>query len=375
MRDDLSVWIEVDLGRVRSNVENLKSLLAGGTKLLAVVKANGYGHGDAAVAKAAVDGGADWLGVARVEEGVAVRESGVTKPILVLAEPPHGAIPKAVESGLTLTVYTAPTARAIARVGASTHRRFADVHVKVDTGMHRYGVAPMALESLIDTISGLTGIEISGIWSHFAVADDALNPYTLTQHQIFLDVLEALGDKGSGWMKHMANSAAAISFPDAHHDMVRTGISIYGIPPSDELSNEASLLPAMTLKSRVGQLKRLAVGEAISYGQRYRMKHEGWVATIPCGYADGVRRALSNVGEVLIRGKRYTISGTITMDHLLVDVGDDEVDVGDEVVLLGSQGAEQITAQQIADKLGTIPYEVVCGMNARVQRIYVERGP
>lgn len=374
MRDDLSVWIEVDLGRIRRNVENLKALLSPSTKLLAVVKANGYGHGDSAVAKAAVDGGADWIGVARVEEGVAVRESGISKPILVLAEPPHGAIAKAVESALTLTVYTEPTARAIARAGASTHQRFAEVHVKVDTGMHRYGVAPESMQSLIDTISGLRGIEISGIWSHFAVADDVLNPYTKKQHEVFLEALQTLGDKASGWMKHMANSAATMSFPEAHHDIVRTGISIYGISPSPDLSDAVALSPAMTLKSRVGQMKKLRVDEPISYGQRYRMPRDGWVATIPCGYADGMRRALSNSGEVLIRGRRYTISGTITMDHLLVDVGDDEVEVGDEVVLLGPQGAEEITVEQIASKLETIPYEVVCGMNARVQRIYVDRG-
>jgi alanine racemase len=245
--------------------------------------------------------------------------------------------------------------------------------LKVDTGMHRYGVPYDDAGRFLDLLRSIDGVEVEGIWTHFAVAEDVTNAFTAQQHKLFCELLDSLGTRADGLIRHMSNSAGALTLPEAHLDMVRTGIAIYGICPVEELIDTLKLEPAMSVKSRAGMVKRLAAGEAISYGQRYTMRAPGWVTTVPCGYADGLRRSLSNSGEVLIRGKRYLISGTITMDHFLVDTGDDEVQVGDEVVILGRQGAEQVTAHEMAAKLGTIPYEVVCGISARVPRIYLDR--
>lgn len=368
--DALALWAEVDLGCIRRNVARIKQMLQPGAALLAVVKANAYGHGEVEAAEAAIDGGADWLGVARVDEGAALRRAGIDRPILLLAQPPLSALPAAAEYKLTPTVYTEQAARAWA-VQASGGRL--PCHLKVDTGMHRYGVPFDQAGDFIDLIRSIDGLELQGIWTHFAVADDVANAFTAQQHKLFVELLDNLGPKVDGLIRHMSNSAGSLTFPEAHLDMVRPGIAIYGICPVRELIDTLKLEPAMSLKSRVGMVKRLPAGEAISYGQRYTLSRPGLVATVPCGYADGLRRSLSNLGEVLIRGKRYLISGTITMDHFLVDLGDDEVKVGDEVVILGRQGSEEVTAQEMADRLDTIPYEVVCGISARVRRIYLNR--
>jgi alanine racemase len=261
----------------------------------------------------------------------------------------------------------------LASLAAASGKRIR-AHMKVDTGMHRYGVPCERAVGFLGLLNSLQNIEVTGVWTHFAVAEEVTNPYTTMQSKRFLELLNELVP-GDGVIRHMCNSAGAITMPSAHLDMVRAGIALWGIHPSPELAHLVHLEPAMSLKSRVGMIKRLAAGEAISYGQKYRMARDGWVATIPCGYADGLRRALGNVGEVLIGGKRYRISGTITMDHFLVDVGDDELEVGEEVVILGAQGQDRITAQEMADCLGTIPYEVVCGISARVPRLYKDSRP
>jgi alanine racemase len=369
--DALALWAEVDLDCIRHNVSGIKGMLKPGTLLLAVVKANAYGHGEVEAAGAAIDGGADWLGVARVEEGAALRRAGIDRPILLLAQPPVNALPAAAEYSLTPTIYTEAAARAWAEQ-AGPGRRLR-CHLKVDTGMHRYGIPCDDAERFIDLMRSLDGVELEGIWTHFAVAEEVSNSFTSQQHKLFLELLEGLGDRTDGLIRHMSNSAGSLTFPEAHLDLVRTGIATYGIYPSPALNDTLELEPAMSLKARVGMVKRLPAGESISYGQRYTLSRDGVVATIPCGYADGLRRSLTNSGEVLIRGKRYRISGTITMDHFLVDAGDDQLEIGDEVVILGRQGSEEITAQEMADKLGTIPYEIVCGISARVRRVYLNR--
>ena len=382
--DDLPLWAEVDLGRIRGNVQRLRGLLRPGARLLAVVKADGYGHGGVMAARAALEGGADWLGVARVGEGAALRAAGITAPVLMLAEPPAGGVLRAVELDLVPTLYTVDSLRKFA-AAARLAGRVVPVHVKVDTGMHRYGVAPDDAEAFLDLVRGEEGLHLQGLWSHFAVAEDVLNPYTKQQFESFTDVLAQVGalagrppgssgGPAGGLIRHLANSAALLTFPEAHFDMVRTGIAVYGIHPSPELADRVRLEPAMSFKSRVGLARVLPAGESVSYGQRFVMPRDGIVATIPCGYADGVRRALTNRGEVLIRGRRHRISGTVTMDHFMVDVGEAVVEPGDEVVLLGRQGALEITAQDLADQLSTIPYEVVCGIGARVPRVYTDPG-
>lgn len=369
--DHLAIWAEIDLGCIRRNVARVKATLAPGTLMLNVVKANGYGHGEVEAAGAAIDGGADWLGVARVEEGSALRRAGIVTPILLLAEPPLGAVGAAIANNLTPTIYTAGTLDAFnnAALEAGT---VAWVHLKVDTGMHRYGVAPAGVMDFIELIDSLKGINLTGLWTHFAVAEDVTNSFTQQQYKLFGEVVDSLGERSAGLIRHLCNSSGTLTLPDGHFDMVRTGIVTYGIHPSPGLVPLVDLEPAMSWKSRVGLTKRLAAGEAISYGQRYTMPEDGFVSTIPCGYADGLRRLLSNNGEVLIRGKRFGICGTITMDHFLVDTGQDELQPGEEVVILGCQGNECISAQEIADRLDTIAYEVVCGISSRVARIYLE---
>ena len=368
--EDLPLWAEVDLAKIRRNVARLKALLSPGTRLLAVVKADGYGHGGPMAARAALDGGADWLGVARVHEGAALRQAGITAPVLLLAEPNARLIPRAVDLDLVPTLYTRETANQFAQAARQAGRSI-PVHAKVDTGMHRYGLAPEAVSRFIDGINNTENLKIEGLWSHFAVAEDVLNPYTKHQFERYCDVLADLGPAaGKNLIRHLANSAGLMTFPEAHFDMVRTGIAVYGIHPSPDLRERVLLEPAMSFKSRVGLTKVLEEGESVSYGQRYAMPRRGLVATVPCGYADGLRRALTNTGDVLIRGCRYAIAGTVTMDHLMVDLGGDHAEVGDEVVMLGRQGTAEITAQEVADRLSTIPYEIVCGIGARVPRVY-----
>jgi alanine racemase len=372
--EDLALWAEVDVGRIRANVARLRGLLQPGTRLLAVVKADGYGHGAVMTARAALAGGADWLGVARVAEGAALRAAGITAPVLMLAEPPAGAVARAVELELVPTLYTPESVRRFARA-AREAGTVVPVHVKVDTGMHRYGVDPTDVAAFLAAVAREEGLRLEGLWSHFAVAEDVLNPYTKQQFERFNDVLAqaalTLGPDAGGLIRHLSNSAGILTFPEAHFDMVRAGIAVYGIYPSPELAERVPLEAAMSFRSRVGMTKLLKAGESVSYGQRFVMPRDGLLATVPCGYADGLRRALTNCGDVLIRGRRYRISGTVTMDHFMVDAGDAVVEPGDEVVLLGRQGSEEITAQEVADRLSTIPYEVVCGIGARVPRVYI----
>jgi alanine racemase len=371
--EQLGLWAEIDLGCIRRNVRRIKAALGSQTALLNVVKANAYGHGEVEVARAAIEGGADWLGVARVEEGAALRRAGIEKPILLLAEPPAGAVAAAVANDLTPSIYSRPALTAFQRA-ARTAGRKVSVHLKVDTGMHRYGVLPESAGAFVELIDSLDELRLEGIWTHFAVAEDVTNSFTQQQHKLFIEVLDSLGERARSLIRHICNSAGTLTLPEGHYDMVRAGIVTYGIHPSHGLAHLLELEPAMSLKSRIGLTKRLRSGEAISYGQKYTLERDAFVSTVPCGYADGLRRSLSNLGEVLIQGRRYRICGTITMDHFLVDSGSHELPVGEEVVILGCQGEECISAQEIADRLGTIPYEVVCGVSARVKRVYVD-GP
>lgn len=365
----LCVWAEIDLGCISRNVARIKAGLEPGAAFLAVVKANGYGHGEVEAATAALEGGADWLGVARVEEGAALREAGIEAPTLLLSEPPMERLPGAVEHDLTPTVYSSSVLNALSEL-AQRAGKLVDVHLKVDTGMHRYGVGCDQAEAFVDMIGDLKGVKLSGIWSHLAVAEELDNSFTSEQLKLFTEMVDSLGSKADGVIRHISNSAGSIAVPEAHLDLVRAGIAIYGIAPSEAVGRMVKLEPAMSFRSRIGMTKHVSAGESMSYGLRYTMQRDGWVSTVPCGYADGLRRNLSNVGQVLVKGRRYLISGTITMDHFLIDSGDDRLEEGDEVVIVGAQGDDEITAQEMADHLGTIPWEIVCGVSARVPRVY-----
>src|SRR5215207_236033 len=350
------VWAEIDLDAVRANVRTLAGV-ASPAALMAVVKADGYGHGAVPVARAALDAGAQWLGVALVEEGAELRAAGIDTPVLVLSEPPPPAAPAVVALGLTPVTYTRPGIEALAKSVADSGADPLPVHLKVDTGMHRVGCAVTDACGLAESIATRDELRLEGVLTHLAVADEPDNPYTPQQLDRFDTVLADLRRAGIAFdLVHAANSAALLAFSDrARLDLVRCGIAVYGVPPAPGLAGRVPLRPAMAVKARVSHVKRLPAGARLSYGLRYTMPREGTVATVPLGYADGVPRALSATGgEVLVRGRRHPMAGTVTMDQLMVDVGDAAVEVGDEW----------------ADRLGTIGYEIVCGIGRRVPRVY-----
>jgi alanine racemase len=362
----------VDLDAVRHNATVLRELAAPAL-LCAVVKADGYGHGAVAVARAALDGGANGLAVALVEEGVILREAGLDAAILLLSEPPADAMADVVAHRLTPTVYTTKGVEAVAGAAGAGP---APVHVKVDTGMHRVGAAINDAVALARAVRDAPALELEGFWTHLAVADEPGDPYTSAQLERFDEARRALLDADvTPKLVHAANSAGAIAHPAARYDMVRCGIALYGEAPSAEEGTDIGLRPALSLKARVSFVKPLAAGERVSYGLRWGAERDTVLATVPLGYADGVTRRLSAVGgEVLIGGRRCPIAGTVTMDQITVDCGPDaSVSPGEEVVLIGPQGGETVTAAEWAGRLDTISYEVLCGIGPRVPRVHLHQ--
>jgi alanine racemase len=367
------VWAEVDLDAVAHNVRLLGSVVAPAS-VCAVVKADGYGHGAVPVARTAVAAGAACVAVALVEEGVELREAGLDAPVLVLSEPVPEAAAAVVSYRLTPVVYTAAGADALAKAAADLGSPDpVGVHLKVDTGMHRVGCAPADAAALAAHIVDRPPLRLAGVCTHFAVADEIENDFTEVQRAKFESVLADIRARGiATGTVHACNTAGAFTAPAAHYDMVRAGIGVYGIAPAPDLAHKIALRPALAVKARVTYVQQVAAGERISYGLRYETSRATRVATVPIGYADGVPRELSHRGGVvLIRGRRLPIAGTITMDHLMVDVDDFAVEAGDEVVMIGHQGDEEIDAQEWADRMDTIAYTIVCGIGPRVPRRYL----
>ncbi len=372
-------WAEIDLDAIAANATILAGM-AVPAGLCAVVKADGYGHGAVPVARAARRGGATWLGVALVEEGIELRDAGMDGPILVLSEPTREAMAEVVAQDLTPTLYTAAGVEAVAAEVLLSGRQgpFA-VQVKVDTGMHRVGAAPDAAVALALEVAGRAELELGGFWTHFAVADEIDDPYTAGQMERFEAASARLRAGGVvPPLRHAANSAGTLWHPGARLDLVRCGIALYGLAPAATgvgAPEMDGLRPALSLRARVAHVKTVAAGERLSYGLRYRLEAPSVVATVPIGYADGVPRSLAAAGgEVLLGGRRRPLAGTVTMDQILVDCGPEAgagVAVGDDVVLLGAQGDEHIGAWEWADLTGTISYEIVCGLSPRVPRIYL----
>ena len=365
-------WAEVDLSAIAHNVAALRAAAAP-AELCAVVKADGYGHGAVPVARAAVEAGASWLAVALTDEGLALRAAGLDVPILLLSEPAADEWDDAVRGRLTPTVYSRPAIAGLAAAAAAAGGAPVTVHLKVDTGMHRVGAAPDQAVALCQAVCARPELRLGGVWTHCAVADEPDHPFTTVQLERFDAVLAELRAAGSPpFLVHAANSAAAMIQPRLRHDLVRCGIAVYGLDPSPALHGRLPLRPALTLKACVSHVQVVRAGEAVSYGLRRAVPVDSVVATVPLGYADGVPRRLSAVGgEALVGGRRRPLAGTITMDQLLLDCGPDAaVAVGDEVVLLGRQGGEGIGADDWAGLLGTINYEIVCGISPRVRREY-----
>ena len=369
-------WAEVDLGAIRHNASLLARVVAP-ARLCAVVKASGYGHGSVPVARAALEGGASWLAVALVEEGAVLRSHGIDAPVLVLSEPPAESMADVVALRLTPTIYThggvEAAAKAVASAGPTEPLA---VHVKVDTGMHRVGTTADGAISVVRAATEHPELRVDGVWTHLAVADEPGNPFTAEQCGRLARVVDELARRGlRPPLVHAANSAGALAHPPSRHDLVRCGIALYGVSPSRALEGTepvGDLRPALSLRARVSFVKRVGAGEAVSYGLRRPLVEAATVATVPLGYADGVPWRLGVCGgEVLIGGRRRPLAGAVTMDQILVDCGDDRgVLAGDEVVLLGRQGSEQITAWDWASRTGTIAYEILCGIGPRVLKVY-----
>ena len=367
-------WVEIDLDAIEDNARAIRSAVAPAL-LCAVVKADGYGHGDVPAAEAALAGGADWLAVALVEEGARLRDAGINAPILLLSEPVDGDAGAVIDLRLRPTVYGLSFVAAMAEAAARSARAPYPVHLKVDTGMHRVGADPDDALTLAKHVAADDRLDLEGMWTHFPVSE-ADRAYTRQQ----VDTLERLrAELAAGGVEprifHAANTAGALDYPAARLDMVRVGLGVYGLRPAPGCGPDVPLRPAMRVVSHVSYVRRLPAGARPSYGRVRPLEAAASVATIPIGYADGVARRLPPAGGVvLIRGERFPFAGTVTMDQIVVDVGDHPVAVDDEVVLLGAQGDTEITADEWADRLGTINYEIVCAFGPRLPRRYVQGG-
>ncbi len=373
-------WAQISRSALRHNAAVMREIL-GDSALCAVVKANGYGHGALLAAETLAASGSAGLAVAIVDEGVELRDAGLSDPILLLAETPPDTVRDALEASLTLTIGSLHGARRAADVAGEMGGRHR-VHLKIDTGMHRMGIMPSELDATLDVLQSSPNVVIEGIYTHFAVADSS-DPddraYCHQQLAIFDDAIVRARARGvAPAIVHSANSAAAIAIPESRRTMARVGISLYGYLPDvallDELTSRAlALRPAMSLHARVTAVRDLAAGERPSYGRRRALGAPATVATVPFGYADGYPRRMFDAGaHVLINGRRHPLAGAVTMDQLVIDCDGARVNVGDEVVLLGAQGTESVSAEAWAQWSGTITWEILCGIGARVPRVVVE---
>jgi alanine racemase len=381
------IWAEIDLDAVAANVRELRRVTRPEARLLVAVKANAYGHGLVAVARQALESGADALGVARMPEALALRDAGIDAPVLIFGFTPPSDVEALYRHDLIQTVYAPETARAYAEGIGKTGGRL-KVHLKVDTGMGRLGILPdsrryvepgmavsdHAVREVID-IAGLNELALEGIFTHFASSDSADKRFAEEQFDTFTAFLGQLKRSGFEFeVRHAANSGAIIDMPHTHLDMVRAGVSLYGLYPSGEVDkSRIDLTPVMTLKARIAQLKKVPAGFPVSYGMTHTTQAPTVIATVPVGYADGFNRRLSNRGHMLVRGQRAPIVGRVCMDLTMIDVGHIAgVSVDDEVVILGRQANEAITADKIAGLLDTINYEITSAITARVPRVYLK---
>lgn len=354
-------WIEIDLSQFRKNIAIIRKHI-GSSLFCLPIKANAYGHGLCQIGKAAQESGIDYLGVAHLQEGIKLRKAGVTLPILVLGAFHEDQINDLIGYNLEFTISSKYKAELVA---VKSGGRKCRVHLEVDTGMQRTGVRPETARTLLPYLKSLENLEVVGIYSHLATADQPQDPFTLKQIRDFQALV-----KDVPLLRHLANSGGTTYFPEAHLDMVRPSLLTFGYAPVPCPASLQEIKPCFSLKAKVSYFKVVKPGEGISYGHSYVTQKQTRIVTIPVGYGDGYRRSLSNRGSVLIRGKRFPICGTICMDQFMVDVGDKEVFVGDEVVLIGKQGNEEITLKEVAELSDSIPYEILCQLNERIPRIY-----
>jgi alanine racemase len=360
-------WIEIDLAQFRRNITTIRSQI-GKSLFCLPVKANAYGHGLCRMGRAAEDAGVDYLAVAHLREGVELRLSGVKIPILVLGAIHEDQIRDLIEFNLEISISSQFKAELVAAECKKLGKKCC-IHMEVDTGMQRTGVRASTAEKLLPFLKTLGALEVVGVYSHLATADNPDDPFALKQIATFSSLKKSSYFQG---MYHLANSNGTIYFPQSHFDMVRPSIITFGYVPKNCPEAYQAIAPCFSLKAKVAYFKVVEKGRGISYGHSYVTQRQTRVVTVPVGYGDGFRRSLSNQGSVLIRGKRFPIRGTICMDQFMVDVGDEEIYVGDEVVLIGKQGSEEISLNEVAELCETIPYEILCQFNERIPRIYVE---
>lgn len=369
-------WVEINLDHIAYNISQFKAIAGSETEIMAVVKADGYGHGAAAVASVALSAGATSLAVAFVEEGVDLRRAGITAPILLLGYTDPLQFSSLIDYNLTPTVFGYDTALQYSAL-ATARGVTLPIHLKVDTGMGRVGLLPDEAVEVIARIYRLPGLQAIGFFTHLAAAEAADGIYTAEQIKLFNRIVESCCEKGITFkVTHAANSAASINCPGSRYNLMRLGLAMYGLYPSAELEKgPVKLRQALSFKSRVVLVKKMPPGSSISYGCTYRTPKEALIATIPVGYADGYSRLLSNKGQVLIRGQRAPVVGTICMDHLMADVTEiPGVRLHDEVVLYGRQGGEEVTVEEAAALIGTVNYELLCAVDKRVSRFYYSEG-
>ncbi len=372
-RAERPTWVEIDLNAIANNTRRIKSLVGAQVQVLISLKADAYGHGALKVARTTLRNGASMLGVATLSEATPLREGGITAPILVFGYLPLWQMREAVRQDITVTLYSSESAQALSHAALALHKTV-KVHVKVDTGMGRLGIREEQLDdivALMREIQALPGLELEGLYTHFATADTQDKTYALLQLERFQHVLQVLTEQGlRPPLVHASNSAATLSLPEARFDMVRPGIAIYGLDPSSEVRVPTGFRPALMFKTQVAQVKMVPAGECISYGCTFTTERPTRIAVLPVGYADGFRRSPYNWGFVLIHGQEASLLGRVCMDQCMVDVTDiPQTRMGDEVVLIGRQGDAILTAEQVAARLGTINYEVVAEILARVPRV------
>jgi len=363
-------WIEVDLSKIRSNVSFLKSKVANNTQLMAVVKADAYGHGAVSVARACIEAGAERLGVATIEEAIELRESGLVCSLHLLAEPTDGCEDELLRYKIIPAIYTLETAKRISDYFVLEDRK-CDAMIKIDTGMNRVGIPVERCEAMCEKIFELQGLYIIGAMTHFAAADSDPE-FTAFQLRRFQSAIFKLRSRGFDLkLSSAANSAAILRLPDSHLDMVRAGIAIYGLSPFKD-SSVSLLKPALTWKTRISFIKSLEAGEPVSYGMTFRTRLPSVIATLPVGYADGYGRVLSDRASVIVKNRKVRVVGTVTMDQIMIDVSSVlGPKIGDEVLLIGESGDLSVSADELAELSGTINYEIVTRIGKRVPRIYV----
>lgn len=369
------VWLEVDLDAVTHNLKTIRRTVGKNSEIMAVVKANAYGHDAIEISRVALENGATWLGVGALEEGIILRKAGIKAPILLLGLTPKDQVDSLLFYDLVPTVCDLQTVKALSQA-AVKYKKIARVHIKIDTGMRRLGIEAGEVLDFIKKIKKMNNIEIEGLYTHFAAAEEDKN-YTELQFARYKKVVDELEKEGiPPPLKHMANSAAILDLPYTYLDLVRPGITIYGLLPLPRARRTIKLKPVTKFKTKIIFIKKVSAGESIGYGRAYTTTKETVVATLPVGYADGYPRLLSGKGEVLVRGSRAAIMGRICMDLCMIDATNiPGAQVGDEVVLWGKQEGEKISVEEIAEKTGTINYEIICMVDKpRVSKVFIKHG-